>query len=128
MLREFINLARNFIMREIIGMNLGDGILTAVTGILLVFLVLVLLVFVVAGFRSLDEKLAALIGKKNLSEDLPEAEKKEAVAAVERLSIDGDGENKRIAAAIAAAVALATETTGNSGRARFIIRDIRRLN
>ncbi|MDR2046768.1 MAG: OadG family protein [Clostridiales bacterium] len=115
-------------MREIIGMNLGDGILTAVTGILLVFLVLVLLVFVVAGFRSLDEKLAALIGKKNLSEDLPEAEKKEAVAAVERLSIDGDGENKRIAAAIAAAVALATETTGNSGRARFIIRDIRRLN
>jgi Na+-transporting methylmalonyl-CoA/oxaloacetate decarboxylase gamma subunit len=126
-------------MIEILGMNFGTSILVAITGILLVFLVLCLLVAVVVGIVKIESLLSDLAKKKKTAA-LPEKEKAaalpkgESVAALHGSSplliSSAEGDDKKIAAVIAAAVAVMTENFPEvkSGKSRFVVRDIRRIS
>ncbi|MDR3293719.1 MAG: hypothetical protein LBT20_06450 [Clostridiales bacterium] len=125
----------------------GQGVLVAILGALLVFCVLVLLVFVVTGIKAAEprlekifikgkEKIALLFASKK-KEALIAGEKKEAIEAAPAVPLltssetteDTDAEEeKRIVAAITAAVALISEQTfGVYSKAKFVVRDIRKL-
>jgi Na+-transporting methylmalonyl-CoA/oxaloacetate decarboxylase gamma subunit len=124
-------------MGILLGMSFGNGVLTAITGILLVFLVLCVLVAVVVGIVKIESLLSVLVEKKKAAA-LPAGEEREALTGIEKpvlpasespLLISNFSDDGKIAAVIAAAVAVMTENLPEvkSGKSRFIVRDIRRI-
>jgi Na+-transporting methylmalonyl-CoA/oxaloacetate decarboxylase gamma subunit len=119
-------------------MNFGTGILIAIMGVVLVFSVLFLLVAVVTVLRKVEEKLSELTDNKKAAlsagkktEALSAGEPAAALTAAESplLLRGAEGEDGKIAAAIAAAIAVMTESLPEvkSGKSRFIVRDIRKI-
>jgi Na+-transporting methylmalonyl-CoA/oxaloacetate decarboxylase gamma subunit len=118
----------------LLGMSFGNGVLTAVMGILLVFSVLCLLVAVVIGIVKIESLLSDLVGKRKAaaSSERSDVLTEGAVGALPvppPLPVSDFSEEGKIAAVIAAAVAVMTEGLPEvkSGRSKFVVRDIRRI-
>ncbi|MDR1939985.1 MAG: OadG family protein [Clostridiales bacterium] len=122
-------------------LKIGEGFLVVILGILVVFLILVLLVFVIKGFKALDIKLDSALAASKETKRLGAAKKRGQLAApetapkieaAEQPVLLEAGESGKIIAAITAAIAAvldgeAANADGKVYKSRFIVRDIRKI-
>jgi sodium pump decarboxylase gamma subunit len=120
--------------------KIGEGLLVVVLGILIVFLLLVLLVFIISGFKSAEAKLDGVLNAARKAKSLKAAESPAAAelpGAEPYLQLEGAaapalieaGEQERVTAVITAAIAaILGQTQAKNYKSKFIVRDIRKIN